>query len=494
MPLAYADYRHPDALMVRMAQAYEFANGEALGLANTRSDYSKVGPTGIVMVGAADYRAWPEMVSLPPINGGPRSYNGGGTQSGDFDSDTVLGYWTSTDGLVWAGQDTPGTSGVPDRVLTPNSPTNPAGGNTDWMRGESSIGSLIYDDAAALFKCWGHAGNNTGPRALYYATSTNGTSWTFQNSGQAILSKGATGAWDDKSVADSKVVRIDATTYVMIYRGTNAAGLVHPGLATSTDGLTWTKYGTNYVLPSGGVGAWDAGAIYPGGLVYDPYWDVLLLWYGGDATGDNGGQGLGYAWSADRGQTWTKSPNNPVLTTSASGLDSTQVGDTIEAYRDMRLYRVHYGAAKDIPNGLTGYFRGRIEATVDVGAVNCAAWNNLADGAAATAALIPNSAYGDRQHALQVTLQTGGTAPVTGGYVEAWLAPSVDGTVVPAGGGVFLRPLPLPTAASTSRTWTLDLDSACLWPPPWYGLRLVNRGGAALAASGHGLILDARHL
>jgi hypothetical protein len=490
MPLAYKDYRHPDATMTRMAAAYLFANGEYRGLANTRSDYNKVGPLSVIKVAAGDYRAWPEMVSLAPISGGPRTYNGGGTQSGDLDADTILGYWTSSDGTTWTGQDNPGTFGTPDRILTPNSPTNPAGGNTDWMRGESSIGSLVYDAAAGLYKCWGHGGNNTGPRAIFYATSTDGQSWTFQNNGQAVLSKGASGTWDDKWVADSKVVRINAASYVMIYRGQPVTGNPRPGLAVSADGLNWTKVGTSYVIPSGGGGSWDAGAIYPGGIIYDATFDVILLWYGGDATGDNGGQGLGYAWSPDHGVTWTKSPHNPVHGVSASGLDSAMVGDTIEAYRDVNLYRVHYGAEKNVPP----YFRGRIEATVATTAINCALWNSMGDGVAQLSDLIPNLVYGDREHVLQVTLQTGSSAPVSGGYCECWIVPSVDGVVKPAAGGMFVRALPMPTTANTGRTFEVDLTAVCAWPPPYYAVRIVNRCGNALDSVGNSLILDSRGL
>jgi hypothetical protein len=357
--MAYADFVHPDAPLIR-AQAsgsYLMANGEALGLSNTRADYSKIGPTQIVKVNPGDYRAWAEMAALPPFSGGTTSYNG---QTGSFDSDTVTGYATSTDGASWSFLTTGGDP-TPDVVLHPNRPTNPASGNTDWMRGESVPGTVLYDPTAGLWKLWGHGGNNTGPRAILYATSTDGiTNWTFQNTGQPIIEKAGTG-WEQNWVADPRVVKISPTSYLMLYRASPASGPTAIGLATSTDGLSWTKYGSNPVLLAGS--GWDAFAVYCGGLFYEPSTGHLHLWYGGDSTADSAGQAVGYAWSDDLAQTWTKSPLNPLLTLSAAGLDSASLPDVVNAYRDGNQYVINYIGSKDVPNGLSGYFRGQLSAT-----------------------------------------------------------------------------------------------------------------------------------
>ncbi len=356
--MAYADFVHPDAPIIRSqaSGSYFLVNGEALGLTNTRLDYGKIGPACIVKVAEGDYRLWCEMVANQPNFGGTTSYVG---QIGAFDGDTTTAYATSSDGTTWTFRDTAAT-GTPDTVLNPAS--SPGTTSTDWMRGESSPGTVLYDPDAALWKCWGHGGNNTGPRQLFYATSSDGLSWTFGNSGAAILSAGSGGSWDDLLVADARVVRISSTSYIMLYRGMSVAvNLPLIGRATSSDGVSWSKYGSAAVLGSGS--GWDAFGIYPGGLIYDIGTGHMHLWYGGDNAGNNGGQGLGYAWSPDLGITWTRSPNNPVLLLSAAGLDSTQVGDTIDAYRDGNTYRISWGADEPTPNGLSGEFRGRLEGT-----------------------------------------------------------------------------------------------------------------------------------
>lgn len=360
--MAYADFRHPDAPLIRSqaSGSYWLVNGEALSLSTSRSDNDKLGPCSILKMGPSDYRLWIEMVALGPNRGGTTSYG----QSGSFDGDTTVGYATGTDGTSWTFRDVAGSGGdsfTPDRVLTPATTTNPAGGSTAWMNGESSVGTVIWDTDAQMFKLWGHGGNNTGPRAIYYATSSDGIAWTLQNNGQPIFQRNLSG-WDDGRVDDARVVKVSSSLYVMHYRGTRSAGDAAIGRATSTDGVSWTRYGTSPVLDSSGSG-WNALSIYVGQVLYDPATGHMHMWYAGDDVAIAGGTALGYAFSDDLGQTWTNSPRNPVIALSASGLDSASLGDTISAYRDGTTYRINYGAEKFTPNGLSGTFRGRLEAT-----------------------------------------------------------------------------------------------------------------------------------
>jgi hypothetical protein len=146
-----------DGLLTRMSGAYLVANGEYLGDPSTRSYYSKVGPSPVIKDGSV-YRMWPEMVSLPPVSGGPTSYSG---QTGSFDSDTVTGYMTSSDGTTWTWYDT-NSDGEPNRVIHPNCATNPAGGSTAWMRGEASVGTVLYDSTAGRLESLGARGEQHG--------------------------------------------------------------------------------------------------------------------------------------------------------------------------------------------------------------------------------------------------------------------------------------------------------------------------------------------
>jgi len=72
------------------------------------------------------------------------------------------------------------------------------------------------------------------------------------------------------------------------------------------------------------------------GVFWDDLLDVYHMWY----VGDNGSaEQLGYAYSED-GLTWTRGPDNPVLST----ITGDQTGDTIDAYRDGNQFRVLYGS------------------------------------------------------------------------------------------------------------------------------------------------------
>lgn len=80
-------------------------------------------------------------------------------------------------------------------------------------------------------------------------TSTDGLSWTEQNASAVV--PGGAGAWDNDSVYQLSVVDIIAGTWYGYY-GANAATSqptdYYAGLVTSTDGINWTKSGSNPVI------------------------------------------------------------------------------------------------------------------------------------------------------------------------------------------------------------------------------------------------------
>jgi hypothetical protein len=323
---------------------------------NSEPDRDKCGPASIVAMGPGDYRCWFEGVTPVKTLDIPN-------QPGTFDYDTTICYATSSDGLTWTKRTSGNlTEAIVSVAITP---TNPPGGSLSWMRGESSVGTVLWDKEESIFKLWGHGGNNTGPRAIYYATSSDGLSWTFQNSGQPVLERSSpTSNWDGLWVADARVVKLGVGRYIMLFRGTSASTPPQIGLATSTDGVSWTKNGSNPVIPVGAGGQWDDSVTYPAGLIYDQFREKLHCWYGGSPTADDGGQGLGYAVSNDYGVTWTKLATNPVLgiSTSVTGQDAVSMGDTIGATIVGRRIFVHWGSER---SDWSPAFRGRLMAVPD---------------------------------------------------------------------------------------------------------------------------------
>lgn len=95
-----------------------------------------------------------------------------------------------------------------------------------------------------------------------------------------LLSKGAPASWDDKQVQGLILLR-DDSEIKMYYGGVNAAGVGQIGLATSPldDGINWTKEATNPVITVGAPAAWDDEAVGPGGVIKDGA--TYKMWYHG---------------------------------------------------------------------------------------------------------------------------------------------------------------------------------------------------------------------
>ena len=114
-------------------------------------------------------------------------------------------------------------------------------------------------------------------------------------------------AWDDNSVSGPSVVDVGGT-YYMYYHSDGGIGTDPKiGLATSTDGVNWTKDSNNPIL-EGTALEWDAGGTSDPSVIYDG--SSYHMWYIGSAGLGSAGS-IGYATSAD-GVSWTKDVANPV--------------------------------------------------------------------------------------------------------------------------------------------------------------------------------------
>ena len=138
--------------------------------------------------------------------------------------------------------------------------------------------------------------------------------WT-KHPDNPVLTPGSPGEWDEAGIFYPRVIYYD-NTYHMWYSGskTDSTGIGH---ATSQDGVTWTKNPNNPVLDVGPDGAWDDQNAYAATVLLID--SIFHMWYNGQATSfgvDN--NKIGHATSSD-GITWTKDPNNPVLTTGPIG-------------------------------------------------------------------------------------------------------------------------------------------------------------------------------
>lgn len=169
-----------------------------------------------------------------------------------------IGYATSIDGLHWQKNEN-------NPVVT----TTPG----DWDSDVVGWQSVVFN--GEYYEMW-YTNYEINYRFRFgYATSSDGINWT-KYEGNPIFEKGAPGEWDDYSVAIPYVVRTD-TLYQMWYTGSRQDGIWQTGYATSKDGINWTRHPENPILPSGKQGDWDYGmaagrnCFYENGLYYMYY-------------------------------------------------------------------------------------------------------------------------------------------------------------------------------------------------------------------------------
>ena len=276
-------------------------------------DDLKTGPRVVLVVGAGDYRMWYEAVSSSGI--------------------TAVGYATSSDGLSWAKQ------GV---VISPT---------LGWEESEVSPNAILVENGE--YRLYYHGGGYTdpggGPRygnaRIGLATSTDGLAWIKRP--DPVLDIGPAGAFDADQVAEPRVFAVDGA-YRMYYTARDAAGVNTLALATSPDGITWTKDPRSPILDAN---RW--GGFWGGAFVREP--DIWHLWRGDT----DGGSSLHYMWSLD-GIAWTDGPANPVLATSTDpgAADYGLVGDSVSGYRDGGVYRILYTGFNSNLFGTEGRFEG----------------------------------------------------------------------------------------------------------------------------------------
>lgn len=73
-----------------------------------------------------------------------------------------------------------------------------------------------------------------------HATSSDGFTWTKDSANNPVLTKGSSGKFDETRVY-CPIVWIEGGTWHMLYTGRNVAGYRAVGYANSTDGITWTR-------------------------------------------------------------------------------------------------------------------------------------------------------------------------------------------------------------------------------------------------------------
>lgn len=144
--------------------------------------------------------------------------------------------------------------------------------------------------------------------------------FTKATASNPVVNKGAAASWDEGGVYSPSVLWY-SSTYQMWYTGVDALYTSSAiGYATSTNGTSWIKYGSNPVLTKGTAGTWEGGGVSFACVVPDG--GGFKMWYTGSGQGK---RRIGYATSSD-GTTWARN-TNPVLDVGTTGWDAVQVSN-----------------------------------------------------------------------------------------------------------------------------------------------------------------------
>jgi len=138
-----------------------------------------------------------------------------------------------------------------------------------------------------LYYCGGGRKTKNGKQVwefkAYMATSEDGISWKKES--KPALPLGPEGSWDESSHAGPCVLKLE-DGFHMWYLGSGSYKdhiAWRIGHATSPDGLSWTKSGTEPVLDVGKPGDWDCGTFMSFDIIFRD--GKFLFWYAAAPTG-----------------------------------------------------------------------------------------------------------------------------------------------------------------------------------------------------------------
>jgi hypothetical protein len=169
-----------------------------------------------------------------------------------------------------------------------------------WSRFGSAViagqGSPFVIKSGATYYLYTQPNGSNGVGNFSVYTSANGTSWTVQATNILGVLGGA-GVWDGVMQWYFQPVAIIGGTWYGIYSGSNSSvtAQLKLGLATSPDGITWTKSGSNPVLTAANGGAVvNSAALVKIGSTYYMWMFGSIPGRGGTPTLLNPGEGVLY--------------------------------------------------------------------------------------------------------------------------------------------------------------------------------------------------------
>jgi predicted GH43/DUF377 family glycosyl hydrolase len=236
---------------------------------------------------------------------------------------TDIGYAESSNGILW--------NDVVDK------PVLNVGNNTSWDRHSVQIGAVIKIEN--IYRMY-YTGMNS-PNSYWHvglATSTDGINWT------KLPNPVLYGGEDEPQIHVDCVVKYN-NVYLTYYtiRNPYSIPFYSIGMAISEDGITWTKYGGNPILENSDL--WENGGVFFPSVILDGNQFKMVYM---NASAD----AFGMATSSD-GINWTKLSSNPIFTKENTSNDWAE--QDIAYPHLMKIgneYRIYYSG---IGNGADNY-------------------------------------------------------------------------------------------------------------------------------------------
>jgi len=164
--------------------------------------------------------------------------------------------------------------------------------------------------------------------------------------GNPIL-EGDVAEWDEFWIQPDSVIDLGTGTIYMYYCGDDGGVPSQIGLATSSDGYTWSKYGSNPIFLGVGGGAWDSDAVTHMTVIKEGAGD-WKAWYGGRQAPIGGlfPWDIGYATSVD-GINWSRYGAAPVITKGGGGAWDSGFVIPSHAFKEGATYYLYYWGGID---------------------------------------------------------------------------------------------------------------------------------------------------
>jgi predicted GH43/DUF377 family glycosyl hydrolase len=133
--------------------------------------------------------------------------------------------------------------------------------------------------------------------------------------GRLVLGVGR--GWESRGSWRPSVLH-NGSSFLMWYSGEDDQHVDNIGLAMSTDGISWVRYGQNPVLGVGAVGEWDSSSVMEPWVIFEN--GEYKMWYSGRKVANRTliTYEIGYAPRYSDRIHWVKHAANPVLAASSS--------------------------------------------------------------------------------------------------------------------------------------------------------------------------------